>query len=113
MEIWNYSETNEYVLENFNQSLSLGLNVNQSIERALYEFETVINESETEKLMIYLALVKLGIDHSDLRTDIRDELLTMLGNDILTKTKGEVDKVHLEAIIKDIKHFTDYLSKNS
>lgn len=78
MKIWSYDETVCYVHENFTQSLGLGLNVLQATERALYEFEAVIEAAEQEKFMIYIVLAKLGIEHNLLRSDIKDEFFFLL-----------------------------------
>lgn len=102
MEIWSYEEAREIVRENFDQSLALGLNVTQSVERALYEFETVIEANEVEKLMIYIILVKLSVEHNEVRPDISDEFFKITEADILLHTLNQFEDVELNIVKKEI-----------
>ncbi|OKP76544.1 hypothetical protein A3844_30200 [Paenibacillus helianthi] len=102
MEIWSYEEANEIVRENFNQSLALGLNIVQSVERALYEFETVMEENEIEKLMIYIILTKLGVEHNEVRPDICDEFFRLTETHTLLQILNQFDNTELNIVKKEI-----------
>ncbi|QMV40204.1 hypothetical protein [Cohnella cholangitidis] len=108
MEIWSYSETNEYVSENFTQSLALGLNVIEATERALYEFDTVINESEIDRFFVYLTLAKAGIEQNQVRADVVSEIVTMLTNGVLGKLEGRITGEDLEVVMKDVERVNKY-----
>lgn len=113
MEIWSYEEANEYVRENFDQSLALGLNIVQSVERALYEFETVIEENEVEKLMIYIILAKLCVEHNKVRPDICDEFFRLTETHTLLQIQNQFEITEFDIVKKEIYELRNQLSKET
>lgn len=111
MELWSYEEANEIVRENFDQSLTLGLNVVQSVERALYEFETVIEENEIEKLMIYIILTRIGVEQNEVRSDIFDEFLRLTNTDALSQKLNHFKDTELNIVKKEIDELRKQLLK--
>lgn len=96
--MWKYNETKEYVHESFKQGISLGLTKEQSSERVLVEFDSIVQNSAIEKIMIYVVLIPLCINRSDLIF----ELTKYLKEINFDKMKGEFDSNDYTIFFQDL-----------
>jgi uncharacterized membrane protein YheB (UPF0754 family) len=102
MNRWSYCELAQYIYEDFNEFLSDGLNVRQVISRIQVEYYKIMEESPIERLMIYILLAKLEIEHGFLREDIREEVLRMINDNRLSKFSNELETSELKKLKEDI-----------
>ncbi|MDO6582174.1 Imm3 family immunity protein [Photobacterium sp. 2_MG-2023] len=79
MDKWSYDELQEFIHEDIEEFMGDGLNIRQASSRIQVEYAKSIEDSELEKLIIYMVLCKEGVKHGFLRDDIKEETLELLG----------------------------------
>jgi hypothetical protein len=76
---WSYEELQEFIHEDIEEFMGDGLNIRQASSRVQVEYAKSIEDSELEKLIIYMVLCEEGVKHGFLRDDIKEEALELLG----------------------------------
>lgn len=105
MQEWEYDELKEYIEEVFNNSINDGLTVLQAGGRCLYEFSNVVDEGELEKIVFYMNLAHLQIEHGVLSQRIYEEVATIMKDfDPSNFANGlDMDDAHhFNELVKDV-----------
>lgn len=110
MEKWSYEDLTQYINNDVNEFMSEGLNIRQATSRVQVEYQRVIQDEPLDKLIIYMMLSKLGIEHGFLRDDIRDETLIMVKLNEQSNYSDALSPKELEAFKKDVKELLETLS---
>lgn len=79
MDKWSYGELQEFIHEDIDEFMGDGLDIRQASSRVQVEYAKSIEDSELEKLIIYMALCEEGVKHGFLRDDIKEQTLELLG----------------------------------
>jgi len=98
---WTYNEIQTYIREDIIEFINDGLDINQATSRVQVEYQDIIEENNIEKLFIYIALAKLGLEHGFLREDVQKELLEI--KETCPDLKNELDDDEYKQLQKDIK----------
>jgi len=74
-----------YVTQGFEKFLSEGLTVSQATSRSIVDFEIQTDDFEDVEWTLYLVLAKLGIEHGDLRDDIKVQAMNIIHSNKLVE----------------------------
>jgi len=75
---WSYEELQEFIHEDIEEFIGDGLDIRQASSRVQVEYAKSIEDSELEKLIIYMVLCEEGVKHGFLRDDIKEQTATLL-----------------------------------
>ncbi len=78
MDRWSYEELQEFIHEDIEEFMGDGLDIRQASARVQVEYAKPIEDSDLEKLIIYMALCEEGVKHGFLRDDIKEQTLKLL-----------------------------------
>lgn len=63
MDRWSYEELQEFIHEDIEEFMGDGLDIRQASARVQVEYAKPIEDSDLEKLIIYMALCEEGVKH--------------------------------------------------
>lgn len=78
MNRWSYDELQEFIQEDIAEFIGDGLDIRQATSRIQVEYHKSINESDLEKLVIFMILCNEGVKHGFLRDDVADQTIQLL-----------------------------------
>lgn len=78
MEKWSYEELRDFIHEDIEEFMRDGLDIRQASSRVQVEYAKSIEDSELEKLIIYMVLCEEGVKHGLLRGDIKEQTLELI-----------------------------------
>lgn len=78
MDKWSYTELQEFIHEDIEEFMGNGLDIRQASSRVQVEYARSIEESELEKIIIFMALCEEGVKHGFLRDDIKAQTQELL-----------------------------------
>ncbi|EKE75619.1 Imm3 family immunity protein [Gallaecimonas xiamenensis] len=78
MDKWSYEELQEFIHEDIEEFMGDGLDIRQASSRVQVEYAKSIEDSELEKLIIYMVLCEEGVKHGFLRDDIKEQTQELL-----------------------------------
>lgn len=102
MQRWTYDELKQNIEEDIEEFMADGLNFLQATARVQVEYQRITDKSPLEKLIIYMMLLKLGIEKEIVREDIRDETLALVAAGDLSRFNGDLTDEEFKAFGKDI-----------
>ncbi|RJG21445.1 hypothetical protein [Paenibacillus thiaminolyticus] len=107
-----YDKVIKYVTQGFEKYLSDGLTVSQATSRSIVELEIQTDDFEDVEWTLYLLLAKLGIEHGDLRDDIKAQAMDIINSNKLVDfwKKEGLDNKELEERVLFVKGVRDLLT---
>lgn len=86
-----------------------GLNIRQASSRVQVEYAKSIEQSEQEKLIIYMVLCDKGVKHGFLRDDIKKQTLELLNRIDLERRTEYLSEEELSKLENDMSRTSDLL----
>ncbi|MEK8214016.1 hypothetical protein [Paenibacillus sp. FSL L8-0463] len=107
-----YDKVIKYGTQGFEKYLSEGFTVNQATSRSIVEFEIQTDDFQDVEWILYLILAKLGIEHGDLRDDIKSQAMDIIHSNKLVKfwRQEGLDNKELEERVLFVEGIKDLLT---
>lgn len=102
MQRWTYEELKQNIDEDIEEFMADGLNFLQATARVQVEYQRITDKSPLEKLIIYMMLLKNGIEKGSVREDIREVVSALVSTGELSRFKEELTEEEFEAFEKDL-----------
>ncbi|MCP4131085.1 MAG: hypothetical protein GY754_08905, partial [bacterium] len=101
---WSYIEITEDITEDYNKFITgeKKLSYRDATARIFYEYEHALDESETERIMIFTAMAVFGMKHGDINPDLKRHLGNIIQNNRLEHLKDSFDSEDYAMLRKDI-----------
>ncbi len=106
MDVCRYNEIKQLIKQDYENFISensiIKFTFSGATSRILNEFAAMIESNEFEKIMIYTQLTLWGLEHGELRDDIRNIITNIITQESLSKFVEESNPSDFEDIKMDI-----------
>lgn len=113
MDKWSYPELQEFIHEDIEEFMKDGLDIRQASSRIQVEYARSIEDSQIEKLIIYMVLCEEGVKHGFLRSDIKKQTQELLCEVDIDRYSQELNNEEQLKLKDDINRLTTLLDHQS
>ena len=107
---WSYEELRGFIHEDIEEFMGDGLNIRQASSRVQVEYAKSIEDSNLEKLIIYMVLCEEGMKHGFLRDEIKEQTLELLGQIDLGQCYQQLSEEELPRLRDDMNRISALLA---